>query len=129
LVTLLRFIEFSDRLETVGNPCAPSSGTLGIDAMRGEGHIMSLVLKPSSSEDTYDVLHGELQVGQIYKRKVALRPESQWVWALNGVPQGPAGLPFTGLAATLDEAAAALKERWAEWLASAKLSESGGEAP
>ena len=90
---------------------------------------MSLVLKPNGSEDTYKVLHDELQVGQIYKRKVTLRPESQWLWALNGIPQSPAGLAFTGLAATLEEATAALKERWAEWLASAELSESGGEGP
>jgi hypothetical protein len=90
---------------------------------------MSLLLKPSGSEDDYLVLHGELQVGQIYKRKVALRREAQWLWALNGVPQGPPGLAVTGLAATLDEATAALKERWSKWLASADLSESGGAAP
>jgi hypothetical protein len=78
---------------------------------------MSLLLKPSGSEDDYLVLLGELQVGQIYQRKVALRPEAQWLWALNGVPQGPPGLAVTGLAATLDEATAALKERWSKWLA------------
>jgi len=90
---------------------------------------MSLVLKPNGSDDSFHVLHGELQVGQIYKRKVALRPESQWLWALNGVPQGPSGIAFTGLAATRDEAVAALRERWASWLASAELAERGGDAP
>jgi hypothetical protein len=90
---------------------------------------MSLVLKPSGSADDYHVLHGELQVGQIYRRKVALRPEAQWLWALNGVPHGPSGPAFTGLAATLDEAMATLKERWSKWLASAELSETGGGAP
>jgi hypothetical protein len=85
---------------------------------------MSLVLNPKAdAADDYHVLQGELQVGQIYKRKAALRPETQWLWALNGVPQGPNGLALTGLAATLDEAMAALKERWAKWLASAELSE------
>ncbi len=90
---------------------------------------MSLVLKPNDpngSDDDYRVLHGELQVGQIYRRKVALRPEAQWLWALNGVPQGPPDLAFTGLAASLDEALAALKERWSRWLASAELAEAGG---
>ena len=71
------------------------------------------------------MLHGELQVGQIYKRKAAIRPEAQWLWALNGVPESPQGLALTGLAATLDEATAALTERWSKWLAAAELSESG----
>jgi hypothetical protein len=90
---------------------------------------MSLVLKPNepdSSDDDYSVLHGDLQVGQIYRRKVALRPEAQWLWALNGVPQGPHDLAFTGLAASLDEALAALQERWSKWLAAAELSEADG---
>jgi hypothetical protein len=53
--------------------------------------------------------------GQIRRRKAAIRPEAQWLWALNGVPEA-------GLAATRDEAMAALKERWAKWLASAEVS-------
>jgi hypothetical protein len=92
---------------------------------------MSLVLKPNAdgSADEYRVLHGALQIGQIYKRRAALRPDTQWLWALNGVPEAPPGLVFTGLAATRDEAMAALRERWSKWLASAELSEAGGEAP
>ena len=59
---------------------------------------MSLVLAPKGdAADDYHVLHGELQVGQIYKRKAAIRPEAQWLWALNGVPEGPHGLALTGL--------------------------------
>jgi hypothetical protein len=86
---------------------------------------MSLVLNETDeSADDFLVLHGQLQVGRIYKRKVSLQPGSAWLWALNGVPEGPYGLVITGLAATLDEAAAALKERWAKWLVSAELSES-----
>ena len=92
---------------------------------------MSLVLKPNgdSSADDFHVLHGELQIGEIYKRKVALRPDAQWLWALNGVPEAPRGLIFTGLAPTLDAATAALRARWSKWLASAELSETGGEPP
>jgi hypothetical protein len=87
---------------------------------------MSLVLNKNAdaSAEDYQVLHGQLQVGRIYKRKITLRPGSEWLWALNGVPEGPCGLVITGLAASLDEALAALKERWAKWLASAELSES-----
>jgi hypothetical protein len=66
--------------------------------------MVPLVLKPKGdgSGDEYLVLHGELEVGKIYRRKVAHRPETQWVWALNGVPEGPVGLSATGVAATLD---------------------------
>jgi hypothetical protein len=87
---------------------------------------MSLVLNTiaDSSTEDYQVLHGQLQVGRIYKRKITLRPGSEWLWALNGVPEDPCGLVISGLAASLDEALAALKERWAKWLASAELSES-----
>jgi hypothetical protein len=56
---------------------------------------------------------------------VALRPEAQWLWALNGVPEGPHGFPITGLTATLEEAQAALKERWEKWLEWTKLAEAG----
>jgi hypothetical protein len=49
---------------------------------------MSLMLKPNGAASDFHVQHGDLQVGQIYKRKVALRPEAQWLWALNGVPPG-----------------------------------------
>jgi hypothetical protein len=87
---------------------------------------MSLVLDANAdaSADDYQVLHGQLLVGRIYKRKVTLIPGSEWMWALNGVPEGPCGLAITGLAASLDEAMAALKGRWAEWLAAAELTES-----
>jgi hypothetical protein len=85
---------------------------------------MTLTLNPKAdAANDYNVLHGELQIGQIYMRKAALRPEAQWLWALNGVPEGPHGLAITGLAGSLDEAMAALKERWTKWLASAELSE------
>jgi hypothetical protein len=85
---------------------------------------MSLVLKAGAdATDDYHVMHGELKVGQIYKRKAALRAEAQWLWALNGVPTDSDAPALTGLAATLDEAMAALKERWSKWLASSELTE------
>jgi hypothetical protein len=68
-------------------------------------------------------MHGELEVGQIYKRKAALRPGAQWLWALNGVPTVSDASTSTGLAASLDEAMAALQERWSKWLASSELME------
>ena len=86
---------------------------------------MPLVLDPNTngSVDDYNVLHGQLQIGQIYRRTAALRAEAQWLWALNGVPECPDGLALTGLEASLDEAVAALNARWAKWLASAGLTE------
>jgi hypothetical protein len=63
------------------------------------------------------------KAGQIYKRKAALRPEAQWLWALNGVPTAPDAPASTGLAASLDEAMAALQERWSKWSASSELTE------
>ena len=88
---------------------------------------MAIMLKADSAAfaDDYQVLHGELRIGQIYKRKVDLRPEAQWLWALNGVPECPNGLTFTGVAGSLDEAKTALEKRWFKWLASAGLTEAG----
>jgi len=91
---------------------------------------MSLVLNPTAAAtDEYHVMHGGLQIGQIYKRKAAIRPEAQWLWALNGVPVGPDGLARTGLAASLEDALAALQQGWSKWLAWTALSEVGDEAP
>jgi hypothetical protein len=45
---------------------------------------MPLVLEANpETVDDYRVMHGKLEVGQIYKRKAALRAEAQWLWALN----------------------------------------------
>jgi hypothetical protein len=86
---------------------------------------MPLVLEPiaDSSEEDFHVMHGELRIGQIYKRKVSLRPESEWLWALNGVPVSADGAALTGVSASLDEATSALGERWKTWLAWARLKE------
>jgi hypothetical protein len=64
------------------------------------------VLRPINENnlDDYDVMHAGLRVGHIYKRQAAHRAETQWLWALNGVPDGPAGLRIRGMAQTRDEA-------------------------
>jgi hypothetical protein len=87
--------------------------------------MMALTLKSTDegSEEEFHVMHGEFRIGQIYKRKVSLRPDSQWLWALNGVPVSVDGLALTGLSASLDEATSALGERWNSWFAWAKLKE------
>ena len=86
---------------------------------------MPLVLKQpaDSSEADFHVMHGPLRIGQIYKRNISLRPDSEWLWAINGLPVSTDGLPLTGLSASLDEATSALEERWNSWLAWAQLKE------
>jgi hypothetical protein len=84
---------------------------------------MALVLRPNAdgSPDDHHVMHGGWQVGRIYKRRDALRTETQWLWSISGVSRGIAELRFTGMSGTLDEALAALKESWDKWLANAQL--------
>jgi hypothetical protein len=85
---------------------------------------MPLFLVPSDdSLGDRKVLHGQLVVGQIYRRSAALRAETQWLWALNGVPDGPEALQRTGLAATPQEGLSALTEQWSKWLDWANLTE------
>jgi hypothetical protein len=50
---------------------------------------MPLVLNANGSVDDYNVVHGRLWIGQIYRPKAAFRAEAQWLWALNGVPECP----------------------------------------
>ena len=88
---------------------------------------MSLFLVPSDdSPGDSKVMHGPWVVGQIYKRSAAFRPETQWLWALNGVPDGPLDLTRTGLAATPEEGLSALTEQWSKWLDWANLAEHAG---
>ena len=86
---------------------------------------MPLVLKQiaDSSEEDFHVMHGPLRIGQIYKRNISLRPDSEWLWAINGLPLSTDGLPLTGLSASLEEATSALEERWRSWLVWAQLKE------
>jgi hypothetical protein len=75
------------------------------------------------SPGDFILLHGGLLVGRLYRRPAPSTAGMEWLWSLNGVPEGPAGLEFTGLAATKDEAVTALTERWAKWLEWASLAE------
>jgi hypothetical protein len=87
---------------------------------------MSLILQLEGEHGDCDVRHGALVVGRIYKRSEAFGGEARWLWALNGVPDGPPGAVLTGLAATRDDALIGLAERWAKWLEWVKLSEEAG---
>jgi hypothetical protein len=91
---------------------------------------MTLLLQPNAdgSPGDYDVFHGALRVGQIYKRAAAHRPDTEWMWVFNGVPDSLGGLALAGSAESRERAEAALRERWEQWLAWAGLSEDGGAA-
>jgi hypothetical protein len=83
---------------------------------------MPLVLMRNADAD-FHVMSGSLQVSRIYKRQT-VRPEIQWLWALNGVYGGPDAMRITGMTETLDQAQAELKESWEKGTAWANLQES-----
>jgi hypothetical protein len=91
---------------------------------------MALALQPNpdGSPDDHHVMQGGWQVGRIYKRQNALRPETQWLWSISGVSRGPAEVRFTGMSGTRDEALAAMKESWDKWLACAQLTTAAMDA-
>jgi hypothetical protein len=86
---------------------------------------MPLLIRPNPlSPNEHHVMHGEWQVGQIDTRPSLLTEGTKWIWALNGVPAAtPSGIRIAGIAATLDEAEAALRESWEQWLAWAGLTD------
>ena len=89
---------------------------------------MPLTLRPNitSASRHFDhlVMSGELCVGRIYKRELANSPETQWLWAINGVqPAGSDVMRLAGMSTSLDEAQAQLTENWRKWLAWANLQE------
>ena len=86
---------------------------------------MPLTLKQiaGSPDEDFHAMYGELRIGQMYRRKISLRPDSEWLWALNGVPVSADELALTGLSAGRDEATAALEARWKSWLAWAQFKE------
>ena len=88
---------------------------------------MALVLQANAdgAPDDHLVMQGRWQLGRIYKRQNALRPETQWYWSISGVYRGTADLVLSGFGGTLDEAFAALKESRDAWLALAQLTETG----
>jgi hypothetical protein len=82
----------------------------------------ALSLRPDADlPDDHQVVLGEWQVGKISKRTPPTGTEPRWIWALNRVPGGPKGLRLMGVAETLGEAQAELKESWAQWLKWANL--------
>jgi hypothetical protein len=56
------------------------------------------------------VLESGSRIERIYKRKAAIRAEAQWRWTLDSMSGDHDGIDVTGLAATLDEAMAALQD-------------------
>jgi predicted RNase H-like HicB family nuclease len=68
-----------------------------------------------------NVMHGRLRVGRI-RRESALSPPSQWIWVVS-VYDGPEAMHRSGMAATVEEAQAALKDNWQQWLVWAGLIE------
>src|ERR1700704_356923 len=81
---------------------------------------------PQDATDYY-LMSGDLRVGRIYERQGTQGLE--FLWALNGVFGGPHELRVAGMAATFDQAQAALQENWEKWLAWAKLQEISGPTP
>jgi hypothetical protein len=92
---------------------------------------MSLILKPNTevspsrriTAPDFLVMHGGLKIGRICKREAAINPAMQWIWAITGVTEGPERMARSGMAATHNEAVAALNDSWQRWLAWAELSE------
>jgi hypothetical protein len=68
-----------------------------------------------------NVMHGRLRVGRI-RRESTLGSASQWVWVVS-VYNGPDAMRRSGMAATVEEAQAALKDDWRQWHAWAGLLE------
>jgi hypothetical protein len=75
------------------------------------------------------VMSGNLRVGRIYRHENTRRPETEWLWALNGVYGGPKSMRITGMTATLDQAQAELKASWEIWMSWASLQEAIPAAP
>ena len=87
---------------------------------------MPLVIRPNPlSPNDRQVMHGEWQVGEIDTRPSPITGGTRCIWALNGVPAAtPSTIRLAGATATLDEAEAALRASWEQWLAWAGLSTS-----
>jgi hypothetical protein len=82
-----------------------------------------LVLQPNDngSPDDHSVMQGGWQIGRVYKRANALRPQSQWLWFITGMSRRDTGIPITGTSASQDEALAATQESWNKMLKWAQL--------
>jgi hypothetical protein len=70
---------------------------------------------------------GNGKIGQIDRRPSFTSTGSRWLWALNRIPVGmPEAMRLVGVTDTLEQAQAALKESWDEWLAWAHLAPRSG---
>jgi hypothetical protein len=72
-------------------------------------------------------MHGQLRVGRI-RREAALKSDTQWICVVS-VYDGPEAMRRSGMAATIEEAQAALEVSWQQWLAWAGLSTALQESP
>lgn len=78
---------------------------------------MSLTLHPNPEvKDDYLVMLVALRVGRIYRRRVALLQDFQWLWSIDGVPHA-------GLSETRGEAEAEFPQQLAEAVASSEVAE------
>ena len=87
---------------------------------------MPLMLQPHPDGSPSDqrAVHGGFEVGSIKKMTVRSSGE-KWVWSLNSLLFGAAGVRTSGVAATIEEAKIAIKENWDRWLKWAEPSEEG----
>jgi hypothetical protein len=67
------------------------------------------------------VMHGQLRVGRI-RSDGTRTPGAKFIWILSTY-DSPDGMRRSGVAATIEDARAALKDSWQQWLAWAGLSE------
>jgi hypothetical protein len=83
---------------------------------------------PARRKTDHLVMNGQLEVGRIYKRDTPDKSDTQWLWAINGVPRAAPGvMRVAGIAASFEHAKAELQENWEKWLAWANLQEIGLE--
>jgi hypothetical protein len=81
---------------------------------------------PARRKTDHLVMNGQLEVGRIYKRDTPDKSDSQWLWAINGVPRAAPGvMRVAGIAPSFEQAKAELKDNWEKWLAWANLQELG----
>jgi hypothetical protein len=89
--------------------------------------VMPLILVGNAQEPAalqqevtdYHVVSGGLRVGRIYKRKSAMRSESQWLWDISGVHAAPGVMRLAGTTTTLEQAHSELKANWEKWMGDA----------
>jgi hypothetical protein len=77
---------------------------------------------PAITATEFNVMHGPFRVGRV-RQDGGLGPASQWIWALTGVLDGPNAMRRAGVAATIEEARASLKDSWEQWLVWAGFSQ------